>query len=167
MKLIRYELKYKRFTDGVWDNKFRKTVISAENQYQAVYQHGVNVGIAYPAENIEDVIVMVHSLDGNPTLLLPGATYETLEGKKVKMVKYKDLENMGRTTYETIMDENGHHRYSRRDIGRCTGSKTNAPKNIQLGTFWQRMDIDDPYDYIMERKPEVYDEEEMYNGDDQ
>lgn len=156
-KLINYEIKFKRFTDGIWDGKFRKTTISAENQYQAVFQHGQTNGVAFPEQNVEDVIVMVHSLDGNPSLLLPGSEYETLEGKKVRMVQYKDLNGVerNRTTYETIMDENGHHRYSRRDIGRCTGSPTNAPKNIQLGVFWLRMDIDDPYCYIMERKHEV------------
>ena len=98
-----------------------------------------------------------------------GWTYETLSGDNVKMVKFKDLEGVSRTRtgYETIMDENGVHRYSRRDRGRCTGSHTNYPGNIQLGCFWQRMDIDDPYDYVMERKHKVYTEEEIYNGEDQ
>lgn len=152
MKLNNYEIKYKRFIDGVWDGKFRVTTIAAENEFQAVYQHGVNVGIAYPDENIEDIIVMVASRTGNPAYFEVGKTYETLEGKKVKIVEFKDLEGRGRTNYETVMDENGHHRYSRRDLGRCTGSKTSAPKNIQLGVFWLRMDIDDPYCYVMERK---------------
>lgn len=152
MKLNNYEIKFKRFIDGVWDGQFRVITIAAENEFQAVYQHGVDVGIAYPAENVEDIIVMVASRTGNPSYFEAGRTYETLEGKKVKIVEFKDLEGRGRTNYETVMDENGHHRYSRRDLGRCTGSKTSAPKNIQLGVFWLRMDIDDPYCYIMERK---------------
>jgi hypothetical protein len=167
MKLWTYEIKFKRFVDGVWDGKFRKVSISAENEFQAVYQHGVNVGIAYPAENIEDIIVMVNG--GQSKYFEEGWTYETLSGDNVKMVKFKDLEGVSRTRtgYETIMDENGVHRYSRRDRGRCTGSHTNYPGNIQLGCFWQRMDIDDPYDYVMERKHKVYTEEEIYNGEDQ
>lgn len=165
MKLWKYEIKYKRFTDGIWDGKFRKTTISAENEFQAIYQHGVNVGVAYPSENIEDIIVMVNG--GQAKYFEKGVTFETLEGKKVTIQEFKDLEGRGRTNYETVMDENGHHRYSRRDRGRCTGSHTNDPKNIQLGCFWQRMDIDDPYCYIMERKHKVYTEEELYNEEDQ
>lgn len=150
MKLWNYEIKFKRFVDGVWDGQFRKVSISAENEFQAVYQHGVNVGIAYPAENIEDIIVMVDG--GQAKYFEVGVTYETLDGNKIKIQEFKDLEGRGRTGYETVMDEHGHHRYSRRDRGRCTGSKTNDPKNVQLGCFWTRMDIDDPYSYIMERK---------------
>lgn len=152
MKLYTYEIKFKRFIDGVWDGKFRKATISAENEFQAVFQHGQTNGVAFPEQNVEDVIVMVDG--GQAKYFEAGWTYETLAGDKVKMVEFKDLEGRGRTGYETIMDEHGHHRYSRRDRGRCTGSKTNNPKNIQLGCFWQRMDIDDPYCYIMERKHE-------------
>lgn len=151
MKLYVYEIKFKRFVDGVWDGKFRKVSISAENEYQAVFQHGQTNGVAFPAQNVEDVIVMVSG--GQHSYFEVGHTYETLEGKKVKIVEFKDLDvKEKRTGYETVMDENGHHRYSRRDRGRCTGSKTSSPKNIQLGVFWLRMDIDDPYCYIMERK---------------
>lgn len=151
MKLYTYEIKFKRFVDGVWDGKFRKTSISAENEYQAVFQHGQTNGVSFPEQNVEDVIVMVSG--GQHSYFEVGHTYETLEGKKVKIVEFKDLNvKEKRTGYETVMDENGHHRYSRRDIGRCTGSKTSAPKNIQLGVFWLRMDIDDPYCYVMERK---------------
>lgn len=151
MKLYVYEIKFKRFVDGVWDGKFRKVSISAENEYQAVFQHGQTNGVAFPEQNVEDVIVMVSG--GQHSYFEVGRTYETLEGKKVKIVEFKDLGvKEKRTGYETVMDENGHHRYSRRDRGRCTGSKTSDPGNIQLGVFWLRMDIDDPYCYIMERK---------------
>lgn len=68
------------------------------------------------------------------------------------MTKFKDLGSDRRTGYETIMDENGCHRYTRRDQGCCTASENCNPKNIQLGVFWMRMDIDDPYDFVMERK---------------
>lgn len=150
-KLYTYEIKFKRFVDGIWDGKFRKTSISAENEYQAVFQHGQTNGVSFPEQNVEDVIVMVSG--GQPSYFEVGNTYETLEGKKVKIVEFKDLDvKEKRTGYETVMDENGHHRYSRRDHGRCTGSKTSDPGNIQLGVFWLRMDIDDPYCYIMERK---------------
>lgn len=165
MKLWTYEIKFKRFVDGVWDGKFRKATISAENEFQAVFQHGQTNGVAFPDQNVEDVIVMVNG--GQSKYFEEGCTYETLSGDKVTMVKFKDLDLLKRTNYETIMDENGVHRYSRRDRGRCTGSSTNSPKNIQLGCFWQRMDIDDPYDYVMERKHKVYTEEEIYNGEDQ
>lgn len=147
-KLIKYEIKFKRFVNGVWDEKFRVTTVSAENEFQAVW----HLGTYNDDQNIEDVIVMVKSLDGNPSYFEVGSTFETISGDKVKMAEFKDLKGHGRTGYETIMDENGHHRYSRRDLGRCTGSPTSAPGNIQLGVFWQRMDMDDPYCYIMERK---------------
>lgn len=159
MKLWNYDIKFKRFIDGVWDGKFRETTISAENEFQAVFQHGQTNGVAFPEQNVEDVIVMVNG--GQANYFEEGWTYETLSGDKVTMVKFKDLEGADRRTgYETIMDENGCHRYSRRDRGRCTGSKTNAPKNIQLGCFWTRMDIDDPYCYIMERKHTVEGEDQ-------
>ncbi|QQG32163.1 hypothetical protein CkP1_0095 [Citrobacter phage CkP1] len=147
-KLIQYEIKFKRHIDGVWDGIFRVAKVMAENQYQAVW----HLGTYNDDQNIEDIIVMVKSVDGNPSYFEEGWTYETISGDKVLMTKFKDLGPDRRTNYETIMDENGCHRYSRRDLGRCTGSKTNNPKNIQLGVFWQRMDIDDPYCYIMERK---------------
>lgn len=147
-KLITYEIKFKRFVNGIWDDKFRVVIITAENEFQAVW----HLGTYNDDQNIEDVIVMVQSIDGNPKYFETGRTYETLSGDKVTMVEFKDLKGCGRTGYETVMDENGHHRYSRRDLGRCTGSKPNDPGNIQLGVFWQRMDIDDPYCYIMERK---------------
>lgn len=153
-KLITYEIKFKRFIDGVWDGQFRKASISAENEYQAMFQHGQTNGVEFPAQNVEDIIVMVQSQNFNPKYFEVGRTYETVSGDKVKMVEFKDLPNKGRTNYETIMDEHGHHRYSRRELGRCTGSRSNNPANIQLGVFWQRFDPEDPYDYIMERKEE-------------
>lgn len=147
-KLIRYEIKFKRHINGVWDGIFRVANVSAENQYQAVW----HLGTYNDDKNIEDIIVMVQSKDGNPSYFEKGLTFETISGQKVKIMEFKDLEGRGRTNYETVMDNLGHHRYSRRDLGRCTGSKPNDPGNIQLGVFWQRMDIDDPYCYIMERK---------------
>lgn len=147
-KLITYEIKFKRFVNGIWDEKFRVATVKAENQYQAVW----HLGTYNDDQNIEDVIVMVQSKDGNPTYFEEGWTYETLSGDKVLMTKFKDLGPDRRTGYETIMDENGCHRYTRRDQGRCTASENCNPKNIQLGVFWMRMDIDDPYDFVMERK---------------
>lgn len=147
-KLIKYEIKFKRYINGVWDGIFRVANVTAENQYQAVW----HLGTYNDDQNIEDIIVMVQSVDGNPSYFEVGKTFETISGEKVKMVEFKDLEGRGRTNYETIMDENGHHRYSRRDLGRCTGSRGNNPGNIQLGVFWMRYDIDDQYDYIAERK---------------
>ena len=149
-KLWNYEIKFKRLVDGIWDGKFRKVTISAENEFQAVFQHGQTNGVTFPDQTVEDVIVMVDG--GQAKYFEVGHEYETLEGKRIKILDFKDLKGRGRTGYETVMDQNGHHRYSRRDLGRCTGSRNNNPKNIQLGCFWQRMDIDDPYCYIMERK---------------
>lgn len=166
MKLWTYKIKFKRFVDGVWDGKFRKVVISAENEFQAVFQHGQTNGVAFPEQNVEDIIVMVDG--GQAKYFEVGHVYETLEGKNIKIEAFDDLDvKEKRTGYETVKDQNGLHRYSRRERGRCTGGHTNNPKNVQLGCFWQRMDIDDPYDYIMERPHKVYNEEEMYNGDDQ
>ena len=150
-KNYNYEIKFKRFTNGVWDGIFRNTTICAENEFQAVFQHGQNNGVDFPDQTVEDVILMVNGGQQH-SYFEEGRSYETLDGSLVTMKKFKDLEGRGRTGYESIMDENGHHRYSRRDRGRCIGSHTNDPKNIQLGVFWMRMDMDDPYDYIMERK---------------
>ena len=134
-KLITYEIKFKRFVNGIWDEKFRVATVKAENQYQAVW----HLGTYNDDQNIEDVIVMVQSKDGNPSYFEEGWTYETLSGDKVLMTKFKDLGPDRRTGYETIMDENGCHRYTRRDQGRCTGSENCNPKIFSLassGCVW-------------------------------
>lgn len=64
-------------------------------------------------------------------LLYLGGTYETQGGERVTMVK---INNAG-TSYETLVDEHGVNRYSRRasDSGRATGSAHDysEPKNIK------------------------------------
>lgn len=67
--------------------------------------------------------------DLRPPMLVLGRTYKTISGKKVRMVS---ISNAG-TEYESMADEDGHHRYSRshsRIVGRCTGSPKDDPLNI-------------------------------------
>lgn len=65
------------------------------------------------------------------SFLYLGETYKTQEGNYVKMVK---IHNAG-TQYETLEDELGVNRYSRRtsDFGRVTGSPFDYsdPRNIK------------------------------------
>lgn len=71
-----------------------------------------------------------------------GYEYLTLEGETVKMMT---LHNPG-SDYETMADQHGHHRYSRRpsDIGRATGSPVDAPKNLVIYAKYrqQRMTLE-------------------------
>lgn len=62
-----------------------------------------------------------------------GETYETYGGDKVKFVGVSE-ENEG-TTYETMFDEKGVHRYTIRDFGRITGTH-NDLRNIKLNAPW-------------------------------
>ncbi|BBC78145.1 Hypothetical protein KNT65_gp097 [Escherichia phage EcS1] len=142
--LVKYDIKFKRFVNGVWDEKFRITTVTAENQYQAVW----HLGTYNDDPNIEDVIVMVSSENGNPNHFAKGAKFITNGGEEITI---EGITGTG-TSYETAYDQHGHHRYSRRDVGRATGSSGNDPYNVNMGVFWMRYDIDDPYDYIMQRK---------------
>jgi hypothetical protein len=67
----------------------------------------------------------------NGQFLYLNMTYETQAGDRVKMVK---IHNAG-TSYETLEDEHGVNRYSRRadDVGRCTGSAHDYsdPRNLK------------------------------------
>ncbi|AJD81912.1 hypothetical protein YenMTG1_102 [Yersinia phage vB_YenM_TG1] len=137
-----YKIKYRRLVEGKWDGIFHTSKIEAPNEYQAVYHLGT-----YSEENEEYEIVMVSSTNGNPATFSKDYEYITLGGSVVTM---QGISNPG-TSYETLYDEHGHHRYSKRDFGRCTGSKGNEPSNIQLGVFWLKMDVNDNYDFIMER----------------
>jgi hypothetical protein len=80
-------------------------------------------------------------------LLYLGGTYETQSGDTVRMVK---INNAG-TPYETLEDEQGVNRYSRRisDMGRVTGSAHDYsdPKNIKEPFHAQQLDeIKQPHD---------------------
>jgi hypothetical protein len=54
-------------------------------------------------------------------------TYKTKAGEEVKFVK---VHNEG-TWYETMEDENGVNRYTRRDFGRVTGRDSEHPGNVE------------------------------------
>ncbi len=60
-----------------------------------------------------------------------GGTYETQSGDRVKMVAINNIGN----PYETLVDESGVNRYSRRlsDMGRCTGTAHDYsdPRNLK------------------------------------
>ncbi|ARW58064.1 hypothetical protein [Serratia phage X20] len=142
--LVKYEIKFKRFVNGIWDEKFRVSTVEAENEFQAVW----HLGTYNDDQNIEDVIVMVSSKNGNPSYFTKGSKFITNGGEEIII---EGITGAG-TSYETAYDHHGHHRYSRRDVGRATGSDGNAPHNINMGVFWMRYDIDDPYDFIMQRK---------------
>jgi hypothetical protein len=57
-----------------------------------------------------------------------GETYTTLANERVKFVKIHNEE----TLYETMEDESGVNRYTRRDYGRVTGSPHDYsdPRNV-------------------------------------
>lgn len=77
--------------------------------------------------------------DLRPPMLVLGRTYKTASGKKVRMVS---ISNAG-TEYESMADEDGHHRYSRshsRIVGRCTGSPNDDPLNIPFDPPVQHME---------------------------
>jgi hypothetical protein len=64
-----------------------------------------------------------------------GNTYQTQDGRLVTMMGYGTEEHIG-TTYETMYDQHGHHRYTNRpgyESGRLTGTNTefNEGGNIQ------------------------------------
>ena len=64
-----------------------------------------------------------------------GNTYETQGGDLVTLQGYGSEQFIG-TTYETMYDQHGHHRYTNRpgaESGRCTGtnSEWTDPKNIE------------------------------------
>ncbi|UTC29733.1 hypothetical protein BAJUN_01030 [Bajunvirus bajun] len=73
-------------------------------------------GFAHPVDYI-----------GAPFIL--GETYETFDGRSVKIVELKhDLKG-----YETVLGDDDKHRYDRSGLqerGRCTGSKATSPHNL-------------------------------------
>lgn len=55
-----YEVKFKRYIDGkCYDGKVRSTLISAPTEFQAVFQHGQTNGVAFPDQDVEDIILSV------------------------------------------------------------------------------------------------------------
>lgn len=56
-----------------------------------------------------------------------GKMYQLVNGEIIKLV---GVTNEG-TPFETMYDENGHHRYTTRDFGRCTGA-VRTERNIDL-----------------------------------
>lgn len=57
-----------------------------------------------------------------------GIPYRTINGNVVTFVKINNPD----TSYETVEDEHGVNRYSRRDYGRVTGRPTWWPENIAI-----------------------------------
>ena len=75
-----------------------------------------------------------------------GEAYNAFDGSQILMVGVGP-ENRG-TTYETMFDELGVHRYSTRDFGRVTGT-TDDPRSLKLGPWYDCEDI------YAESKPEL------------
>lgn len=80
-------------------------------------------GFSIPA----DALLIARNLIAGSLLL--GGTYETVGGERVTFVQI----SQAGTYYETLVDEKGVHRYSRRpfDAGRVTGSPHDDPRNIK------------------------------------
>lgn len=53
-----YKIIFSRFIDGECrpGDALHYTLISAPNEYQAVFHHGQTNGVAFPEQNVEDVI---------------------------------------------------------------------------------------------------------------
>lgn len=80
------------------------------------------------SDHIADASKMVSSAQGDaePVPFVLGNVYQTLEGGQVRFVK---VHNEG-ISYETMEDEDGVNRYTRRDFGRVTASPVDYPKNV-------------------------------------
>lgn len=64
-----------------------------------------------------------------PNLFKLGETYQTIGGDSVT---FMEVANEG-THYETMVDQHGHHRYTRRgSLARVTGCSEDYPGNVLL-----------------------------------
>lgn len=84
--------------------------------FEAGFEAGKQDLLVDPSETLKN--------EDGPFVL--GQRYQTLDGDWVRFVK---VHNKG-TMYETMEDEDGVNRYTRRDYGRCTGSHHSYPKNV-------------------------------------
>ena len=68
-----------------------------------------------------------------PYCIEVGREYTTIEGNKVTM---KKIYNEG-TSYESMEDQYGHHRYTRQStLGRCIGTSYTSKNNIRLSASY-------------------------------
>lgn len=74
----------------------------------------------YLDQQVESQMKKFHEILGTKPVLELGKTYRTKGGEEVTMMV---VHRQG-SHYETMSDQNGHHRYSSRpgDVGRVTGS---------------------------------------------
>ncbi|AWD90516.1 hypothetical protein KNT87_gp077 [Erwinia phage Cronus] len=134
IKEVEFTVEYKMFVYDVWNGKLSKETIMATDGYNAIAKLVQN---QHPeVTNIQ--VTSVVSYD-SPSYLQLGQEYETLGGLKVKMMK---VHNAGKS-YETMSDQFGIGRYSRRDIGRCTGTRNDHELNIKTHESWYSKDFND------------------------
>ncbi|QOI66571.1 hypothetical protein [Erwinia phage FBB1] len=140
--LSEFKINYKKFIDSVWDGHIRTYKVTSMNQYDAVADLA-KIARFQETEHVDVEIVSVSNYAAknfNHGALYLNRIYTTLNGTKVIM---KGISDAG-TEHETMFDQFGIHRYSRRPgcIGRCTGSSVVDPMNIKLGTAWYSNDFD-------------------------
>lgn len=134
IKEVEFTIEFKQFIHGVWDGKLSKETVMATDGYNAVAKLALCQGV-----DVESVQVVSVAAYGSPSYLQLGQKYTTLDGLKVKMMK---VHNAG-TSYETMSDQFGVGRYSRRDVGRCTGTRNDDGKNIKISEAWYSKDFND------------------------
>lgn len=133
---VEYTVKYKAYVYGVWNGKLIEEKIMASDGFNAVAKIMLN---EHP--EVDDVqIVSVSAYSSGQDHLELNRIYTTLNGTKVIM---KEVFNAG-TNHETMVDNFGGHRYSRRQgcVGRCTGSSPTDGMNIKLTQCWYSKDFD-------------------------
>lgn len=135
IKEVEYTIKFKQFICGVWDGKLIEEKVMASDGFNAVAKLALYQGV--DVYNIQIVSVSAYS---EPDHLELNRIYTTLNGTKVIM---KEVFNAGKNN-ETMVDNFGGHRYSRRDgcVGRCTGSSRTDGMNIKLHQSWYSKDFD-------------------------
>lgn len=135
IKEVEYTVKYKAFVYGVWDGKLVEENIMASDGFNAVAKLMLN---QHP--EVDDVQVVSLSAYSEPDCLELNRIYTTLNGTKVIM---KEVHNAG-SSYETMVDNFGGHRYSRRHgcVGRCTAASPTDGMNIKLSQCWYSKDFD-------------------------
>lgn len=129
-----FTIEYKQFIYDVWDGKLSKETVMATDGYNAVSKL-----IQDQHPEVTQIQITSVANYGSASYLCLGQTYTTLDGTKVKMMK---VHNAG-TTYETMSDQFGIGRYSRRDIGRCTGTRNDSGMNIKVNETWYSKDFND------------------------
>lgn len=135
IKEVEFTIEFKQFIHGVWGGKLSKETVIATDGYNAVAKLALCQGV--DVDNIQVISVVAYS---EPDHLELNRIYTTLNGTKVIM---KEVFNAGRNN-ETMVDNFGGHRYSRRDgcVGRCTGSSRTDGMNIKLAQSWYSKDFD-------------------------